>query len=55
MRQDRKDLLDDIGFVWNAEVHQWHLQYEKLVELKQKNGHCLLPRVPGRRVSWSLG
>jgi hypothetical protein len=54
MRQDRKELLDDIGFVWKADgiatTHvsgddkKWRNQYEKLVEFKHKNGHCLLPQ-----------
>jgi hypothetical protein len=28
-----------------VEDHRWNKQYEKLVEFKQKNGHC---RVPSR-------
>jgi hypothetical protein len=44
LRFDRKDLLNEIGFVWNKENHQWHLQYQKLVEFQGKNGHCLVPR-----------
>jgi glutaredoxin len=44
LRLDRKDLLDDIGFVWNMQDRQWHLRYEQLVELKQKNGHCLVSK-----------
>jgi hypothetical protein len=51
LRIDRKKLLDEIGFVWNVEDHQWHLLYEKLVEFKRKNGHCLVPR----REDMSLG
>jgi hypothetical protein len=43
MRQDRKELLEKIGFVWNVEAHQWHLHYKKLVEFKQQNGHCCVP------------
>jgi hypothetical protein len=38
----RKDLLDKIGFVWRV-TKQWNEQYEKLVEYKQTNGHCLVP------------
>jgi hypothetical protein len=54
MRQDRKDLLDALGFVWtadtlaarvSAEDKKWHLQYDKLVELKRKTGHCIVPQV----------
>jgi hypothetical protein len=49
---DRKDLLDEIGFVWNVAnsasacedlERKWKKQYEKLIEFKRKNGHCLVP------------
>ena len=52
MRLDRKELLDEIGFVWKAdniaarvpfEDKKWHQQFNKLVEFKQKNGHCIVP------------
>jgi hypothetical protein len=44
LRLDRKAFLDKIGFVWRVENDaQWKKQYEKLVELKQKNGNCLVP------------
>jgi hypothetical protein len=49
MRQDRRDLLDEVGFAWSVEIavnrhiKQWRLQYEKLVEFKRKNGHCIVP------------
>ncbi len=49
MRQDRKRLLDEIGFVWKVEAPHstndkvWHQQYEKLVEFERKSGHCRVP------------
>jgi hypothetical protein len=55
LRLDRKGLLDELEFVWNVEDHQWHLQYENLVEFEQKNGHCLVPKRHGRHVSWDMG
>ncbi len=48
MRQDQKELLDEIGLVWNARgpttghEKRWHQQYKKLVEFKRKNGHCIV-------------
>jgi hypothetical protein len=52
---DRKRGLDEIGFAWNAEGARnlghssekkvWHQQYEKLLEYKQKNGHCKVPNM----------
>jgi hypothetical protein len=52
LRPDRKELLDEIGFAWKDEGAPtfkpddklWHNQYEKLVELKRKRGHCVVPR-----------
>jgi hypothetical protein len=59
MRQDRKELLDEIGFVWRVEKYApWEKQYGKLVEFKQKNGHCRVPKryqkdlSLGKWVSW---
>jgi hypothetical protein len=51
IRQDRKELLDEVGFAWQAEgvrytkhgFKSWHHQYEKLVEFKRTNGHCMVP------------
>jgi hypothetical protein len=46
MRPDRKELLDDLDFVWISDEleSQWNKQYEKLVEFKQKNCHSSVPR-----------
>jgi hypothetical protein len=50
MRQDRIELLDELGFAWkvrgtdNYKTKTWDLQYENLVEFKQTNGHCLVPQ-----------
>jgi hemerythrin superfamily protein len=41
LRLDRKELLDELGFVWK--VDGWHQQHEKLLEFKRKNGHCRVP------------
>jgi uncharacterized protein YbgA (DUF1722 family) len=50
MRLDRKDLLDKIEFVRRVDIadknaKSWQQQYEKLVEFKRKNGHCIVPQV----------
>jgi hypothetical protein len=45
-------LLDKAGFIWKDEGAPtfkpddkiWHQQHEKIVEFKQMNGHCLVPR-----------
>jgi hypothetical protein len=49
IRQDRKIILDEIGFVWSVEKvtntndAAWHQQHEKLVGFKRKYGHCMVP------------
>jgi uncharacterized protein YbgA (DUF1722 family) len=55
LRQDRKELLDELGFVWRAGSNEnnwfdkkWEQQFEKLVEFKRKNGHCLVPQEHGQ-------
>jgi uncharacterized protein YbgA (DUF1722 family) len=57
IRLDRKELLDELGFAWKTSQSgnidkNWHQQYEKLVEFKRKNGHCLVP--PGYEDDVSL-
>jgi hypothetical protein len=45
LRLDREGLLDEIGFAWKVDYSaEWNKQYEKLVEYKRKNGHCLVPK-----------
>jgi hypothetical protein len=45
IRVDRKELLDQLGFVWRVyKSAPWNKQYEKLVEFKRENGHCLVPK-----------
>jgi hypothetical protein len=48
MKQDRKDLLDELGFVWTVDCDdyfhsQWKEQYEKMVKFEQRHGNCLVP------------
>jgi len=43
MSEDRKEVLDAIGFVWEPQLNdklQWQEKYLLLVEFKKKNGHC---------------
>jgi hypothetical protein len=57
LRPDRKELLDELGFVWRVGNYapSWNTQYEKLVEFKQTNGHCLVPRTRMYQEDVSLG
>jgi hypothetical protein len=48
MRQDRKDPLDELDFVWSLaitdnNVKKRHQQCKTLVDFNRKNGHCLVP------------
>jgi hypothetical protein len=60
MRDDRKQLLDKIGFAWTVgfawkvtnDEMKWKQQYAKLVDFKRKKGHC---RVPFRYEDKGLG
>jgi Helicase associated domain len=50
--EKRKELLDDIGFVWQVDVadessrnqQQWEAIFDRLVEFKEANDHCRVPR-----------
>ena len=50
MRQDRQDLLDDIGFVWDLGDHKWNTMHEKLKSYHRENGDCNVPH----KVDFSL-
>jgi hypothetical protein len=49
LRQDRTDLLEELGFVWNSrtanEDNQWFEKYARLIIFQQKRGHCAVPQV----------
>ena len=44
MPPERKERLDDIGFVWDALTEAWEYGFSKLLQFKTTNGHCLVPR-----------
>jgi hypothetical protein len=52
LRQDRKDLLDKLGFIWEARTwnddsiswdQKWNQQYRKLTDFHRKHGHSVVP------------
>jgi hypothetical protein len=45
MSPERKQRLDDIGFIWDPFTEAWEEGFSKLVEFKETEGHC---RVPNR-------
>lgn len=41
----RRELLDEIGFVWQIRVRPaWQSRFDELVEYKKKNGHSKVPQ-----------
>ena len=46
MTDERKQKLDEIGFVWKVrERADWNDRYEQLLEYKKENGNCVVPQV----------
>jgi hypothetical protein len=41
--QERVDLLNDIGFVWNRLENAWQRTYDDLKKYREENGHCHVP------------
>jgi hypothetical protein len=52
MRQDRKTILDEIGFAWKDDGVEfdklWHQQFKILHEYKRINGHCKVPQTKNK-------
>jgi superfamily II DNA or RNA helicase len=40
---ERKQRLDDIGFVWDPFTEAWEDGFSKLLQFKEANGHCRVP------------
>jgi hypothetical protein len=61
MREDRKQLLDELGFVWKVDKadadaslsqREWDEQLDRIVQFKEQYGHCYVPR---SFTKWGLG
>ncbi|MDC0489108.1 Helicase associated domain protein [Amylibacter sp.] len=37
---DRKNKLDALGFIWDPLTEQWEESYSKLLQFKEREGHC---------------
>jgi hypothetical protein len=44
MTHERKQRLDDIGFVWEVYAAHWEECFSKLLEFKETEGHFRVPR-----------
>lgn len=55
VRPDRRKMLDDVGFIWNAGADRpgndarWEEQYKHLEEFRAKFGHCRVPQTGPHR------
>ena len=43
MLPERKQRLDDIGFVWDSLNAAWEEHFEKLIQFKNAEGNCKVP------------
>ena len=43
MSSERKQRLDDIGFIWDAFTEAWEKGFGKLLQFKTVEGHCRVP------------
>ena len=43
MSAERKQRLDDLGFVWDANTEAWEVGFSKLIQFKELKGHCKVP------------
>ena len=43
MTKERQDLLDSIGFEWNAHEASWDERFKELQIFKRRHGHCDVP------------
>jgi superfamily II DNA or RNA helicase len=44
MPAERRQRLDDIGFVWDIHTAAWEEGFSKLLQFKTDKGHCKVPR-----------
>ena len=42
--KDKRQKLDDIGFVWDPDAFRWNQMLEELLAYKKEHGDCLVPR-----------
>jgi hypothetical protein len=52
MTLERKEMLEDIGFVWDFAEHTWNMRYAELCKFRKENGHSVVPRSHGPLGAW---
>lgn len=43
MTQERVKVLDEIGFIWQAQDALWQERFHELLKFKKEHGHCSVP------------
>ena len=43
MKPYRKQLLDEIGFIWDARAYRWERNFDLLKRFVEREGHCNVP------------
>ena len=52
MSQDRVDLLNSVGFVWDMRDDAWSARFAELQEFRKLHGHCKVPMNNGPLGIW---
>jgi hypothetical protein len=52
LRKDRKDMLDEIDFVWDPDDNTWQNTYKLVKDFREMHGHVNLPESEGFRARW---
>lgn len=52
MTLERKELLEEIGFVWDIVEYTWNNRYNELCQFRKENGHAVVPRSHGPLGAW---
>jgi Helicase associated domain len=45
LSRDRREQLDTIGFVWDAQEASWNDKFRELRRFQRQHGHCLVSRI----------
>ena len=52
IEQDKINLLEELGFVWDIDDKKWREKYQLLRVYQVQNGHCDVPQMDGSLGMW---
>ena len=55
LSSEKKERLDDLGFVWDAQAEKWEDGFKELASYKQTTGHSSPPQNHKTPSGYSLG